>query len=146
MVGIFINLYIQKNSKRYKVENEYGEYFRELPDDYSPAVAGTLLSKRLYPESRELFATLLDLVRKGYLELEESENRTTLVLQEKDGNSLTEEEKFILNWYIRELGDGSRVTLEDIEEIVKIEEMQENSIVTMRDGRLWYTQICYLKI
>lgn len=117
---IFLLIFIyRKNSKRYKVENEYGEYFRELPDDYSPAVAGTLLSKRLYPESRELFATLLDLVRKGYLELEESENRTTLILQEKDGNSLTEEEKFILNWYIRELGDGSRVTLEDIEEIVK---------------------------
>lgn len=117
---LFLIYFIHKrNSKRYKVENEYGEYFRELPDDYSPAVAGTLLSKGLYPESRELFATLLELVRKDYLRLEEEEKRTTLILQENSSEKLTKEEKFILNWYIRELGDGKRVTLEDIEDIVK---------------------------
>lgn len=117
---IFLIIYIyQKNSRRYRVENEYGEYFRELPDDYSPAIAGTLVSKRLYPESRELFATLLNLVRKGYLELIEDGNKTTLKLKESTAEVPTEEEKFILNWYIRELGDGEKVVLEDIEKIVE---------------------------
>ena len=69
---VFIYL---KNSKRYKVENEYGEYFRELPDDYSPSIAGTLVSRNLYPSGRELFAMLLDLVRKGHLKLEEGEKQ-----------------------------------------------------------------------
>ena len=117
---VFLAIYIyQKNSKRYKVENEYGKYFRELPDNYSPAVAGTLISKRLYPESRELFATLLDLVRKGYLELIEEENKTILRLKEKTEGIPTDEEKFILNWYIRELGDGEKVILEEIERVVE---------------------------
>lgn len=112
---VFIYL---KNSKRYKVENEYGEYFRELPDDYSPSIAGTLVSRNLYPSGRELFAMLLDLVRKGHLKLEEGENTTTLILQES-GKPLSEEEKFILNWYIRELGDGEKIVLESVEASIK---------------------------
>jgi len=112
---VFIYL---KNSKRYKVENEYGEYFRELPDDYSPSIAGTLVSRNLYPSGRELFAMLLDLVRKGHLKLEEGEKTTTLILQES-GKPLSEEEKFILNWYIRELGDGEKIVLESVEASIK---------------------------
>lgn len=112
---VFIYL---KNSKRYKVENEYGEYFRELPDDYSPSIAGTLVSRNLYPSGRELFAMLLDLVRKGHLKLEEGEKTTTLILQESD-KPLSEEEKFILNWYIRELGDGEKIVLESVEASIK---------------------------
>ena len=112
---VFIYL---KNSKRYKVENEYGEYFRELPDDYSPSIAGTLVSRNLYPSGREFFAMLLDLVRKGHLKLEEGEKTTTLILQES-GKPLSEEEKFILNWYIRELGDGEKIVLESVEASIK---------------------------
>lgn len=112
---VFIYL---KNSKRYKVENEYGEYFRELSDDYSPSIAGTLVSRNLYPSGRELFAMLLDLVRKGHLKLEEGEKTTTLILQES-GKPLSEEEKFILNWYIRELGDGEKIVLESVEASIK---------------------------
>ena len=112
---VFIYL---KNSKRYKVENEYGEYFRELPDDSSPSIAGTLVSRNLYPSGRELFAMLLDLVRKGHLKLEEGEKTTTLILQES-GKPLSEEEKFILNWYIRELGDGEKIVLESVEASIK---------------------------
>lgn len=112
---VFIYL---KNSKRYKVENEYGEYFRELPDDYSPSIAGALVSRNLYPSGRELFAMLLDLVRKGHLKLEEGEKTTTLILQES-GKPLSEEEKFILNWYIRELGDGEKIVLESVEASIK---------------------------
>lgn len=112
---VFIYL---KNNKRYKVENEYGEYFRELPDDYSPSIAGTLVSRNLYPSGRELFAMLLDLVRKGHLKLEEGEKTTTLILQES-GKPLSEEEKFILNWYIRELGDGEKIILESVEASIK---------------------------
>lgn len=112
---VFIYL---KNSKRYKVENEYREYFRELPDDYSPSIAGTLVSRNLYPSGRELFAMLLDLVRKGHLKLEEGEKTTTLILQES-GKPLSEEEKFILNWYIRELGDGEKIVLESVEASIK---------------------------
>lgn len=117
---IFLLIFIYlKNGKRYKVQNEYGEYFRELPDDFSPAVAGTLISRRLYPEARELFASLLDLVRKGYLELEERENKNILILKEKDGNELNEYERYLLNWYIRELGDGEKLILEDLEIKIK---------------------------
>lgn len=69
---LFLMVFIYlKNGKKYKVINPYGEYFRELPDDYTPAVAGTLVSRKMYPAPTHLFATVMDLVRKDYLEMEE---------------------------------------------------------------------------
>lgn len=113
---IFLVIFIYiKNSKRHKVKNPYGEYFRDLPDDYSPAIAGTLVSRKMYPESQELFASILDLIRKKELVLIEKEQKTILKLSETRDKNLKDYEKFLLDWYVRELGDGSQVILEDID-------------------------------
>ncbi|WP_410207872.1 DUF2207 domain-containing protein [Fusobacterium sp.] len=113
-IFLVILIYI-KNSKRHKVENPYGEYFRDLPDDYSPAVAGTLVSRKMYPESQELFASLLDLIRKKELILEQKDGKTILKISDERDKNLKDYEKFLLDWYIKELGDGTQVVLEDID-------------------------------
>lgn len=123
---VMILIYL-KNGKKHKVEAPYGEYFRELPDDYSPAVAGTLVSRKMYASPEHLFATVMDLVRKDYLEMEESEveekgffgkskSRTTLKRINSDTSELKNYEKMVLNWYIDRLGDGEKVVLEDVED------------------------------
>ena len=113
---IFLVIYIYiKNSKRHEVENPYGEYFRDLPDDYSPAIAGTLVSRKMYPESQELFASILDLIRKKDLVLVEQNGKTILKLQDNGDGDLKDYEKFLLDWYIKELGNGKEVVLEDID-------------------------------
>ena len=121
---IFIYL---KNGKKYKVTNPYGEYFRELPDDYTPAVAGTLVSRKMYPAPEHLFATVMDLVRKDYLEMEEINEvnsrgksiKKTILRKINGGTSqLKDYEKLVFKWYINELGDGEKVVLEEIEKYV----------------------------
>jgi len=48
----------------------YAKYATEPPSDLSPAAAGALLDERV--DSREFFATLADLARRGYVELPQS--------------------------------------------------------------------------
>ena len=114
-VGTFIYL---KNGKRYKVKAPYGEYFRELPDDYTPAVAGAVVSRTaIKPE--HLFATVMDLVRKDFLELIEEGNQTILRrTDERDFSSLKPYEKYVLDWYINDMGDGMEVVLENVEKYI----------------------------
>ena len=114
-VGTFIYL---KNGKRYKVKAPYGEYFRELPDDYTPAVAGAVVSRTaIKPE--HLFATVMDLVRKDFLELIEEGKQTILRrTEERDFTSLKPYEKYVLDWYINDMGDGMEVVLENVEKYI----------------------------
>ena len=114
-VGTFIYL---KNGKKYKVKAPYGEYFRELPDDYTPAVAGAVVSRTaIKPE--HLFATVMDLVRKDFLELVEDGNQTILRrTDEKDFTSLKPYEKYVLDWYINDMGDGMEVVMENVEKYI----------------------------
>ena len=114
-VGTFIYL---KNGKRYKVKAPYGEYFRELPDDYTPAVAGAVVSRTtIKPE--HLFATVMDLVRKDFLELIEEGNQTILKrTEERDFTSLKPYEKYVLDWYINDMGDGVEIVLENVEKYI----------------------------
>lgn len=114
-VGTFIYL---KNGKRYKVKAPYGEYFRELPDDYTPAVAGAVVSRTaIKPE--HLFATVMDLVRKDFLELIEEGNQTILRrTDERDFSSLKPYEKYVLDWYINDMGDGMEVVMENVEKYI----------------------------
>ncbi len=114
-VGTFIYL---KNGKRYKVKAPYGEYFRELPDDYTPAVAGAVVSRTaIKPE--HLFATVMDLVRKDFLELIEEGNQTILRrTDERDFSSLKSYEKYVLDWYIDDMGDGMEVVMENVEKYI----------------------------
>ena len=114
-VGTFIYL---KNGKRYKVKAPYGEYFRELPDDYTPAVAGAIVS-RIAIKPEHLFATVMDLVRKDFLELIEEGNQTILRrTDERDFSSLKPYEKYVLDWYINDMGDGVEVVLENVEKYI----------------------------
>ena len=125
---LFLMVFIYlKNGKKYKVINPYGEYFRELPDDYTPAVAGTLVSRKMYPAPTHLFATVMDLVRKDYLEMEEINEvnskgknikKTILKKAREVTSELKDYERLVFKWYINELGDGEKVVLEDVEKYV----------------------------
>lgn len=146
LVAVFV---YSKNKKRYKVEAPYGEYFRELPDDYSPAVAGTLISRKLYPSPEHLFATVLDLVRKDYLEMEEiplesngifgkNKSKTILKRIKTDIAELKDYEKMVLEWYIDRLGDGEKVVLEDVEKHVS---KSSNAKIFYADYEKWKTLV-----
>lgn len=109
LASIFYLKFIFTKGKKY--ENEYGEYFREAPDNYSPSLAGTILNDR--PAEKEILATLLDLVRRKILSLETLGNKTILTLENKNPQ-LTVQEKILLDIYINDFGDGEKLILEDV--------------------------------
>lgn len=127
-----------KNGKKYKVKAPYGEYFRELPDNYTPAAAGAVVFRNtIRPE--HLLATVMDLVRRDFLEMSEEETtdsrgkavmQTVLRKTDMDISELKDYEKFVLKWYIDELGDGTEVVMEDV----------ERCISTKKDAKRFYSK------
>lgn len=100
----------------------------ELPADITPAV----MKKAVYakePGSEEITATVMDLVRKGYLRIEEdgpqekkglfgkAESSYVLYQLKEPGEELLHHETRLLRWFIDVVGDGEKVALRDFENI-----------------------------
>ena len=67
LIPVFVYIDAYKKAKKAKFN---GKYYRELPEDYGPAI----MNKLLYPtmgttSSNDMLATLLDLVRRKYIEI-----------------------------------------------------------------------------
>ena len=127
-----------KNRKKYKVENEYGEYFREAPDDFSPAVGGSIAYRYVSPN--QLLATVMDLVRRDIFEMIEdrANNKTILRKNSYDEKALKNYEKFVVDWYIDEIGNGTEVSMEEIEENIRD---RKNAIKFGRNYEKWESMV-----
>lgn len=127
-----------KNRKKYKVTNEYGEYFREAPDDFSPAVGGSIAYRYVSPN--QLLATVMDLVRRDIFEMIEDRvnNKTILRKNSYDEKALKNYEKFVVDWYIDEIGNGTEVSMEEIEENIRD---RKNAIKFGRNYEKWESMV-----
>ena len=127
-----------KNRKKYKVTNEYGEYFREAPDDFSPAVGGSIAYRYVSPN--QLLATVMDLVRRDIFEMIEDRvnNKTILRKNSYDERALKNYEKFVVDWYIDEIGNGTEVSMEEIEENIRD---RKNAIKFGRNYEKWESMV-----
>ena len=96
--------------KKNKYKDMYGKYLRELPDNYSPSLAGTIITGM--PNNEEILATLLDLIRRKIITLDEIAGKNKLTLEENV--ELSAQEKIIVDIYFNDFGDGKTVVLEDI--------------------------------
>lgn len=97
------------------------------PDDISPAELSLFLNSSIGP--RSYIATLLDLSRRKYISFESQESNTkpNRWSKSKDStsyiflknntatNDLLEHENYLLSWFFNEIGDGQRVSTDDIE-------------------------------
>jgi uncharacterized membrane protein len=125
LVGsIVLALWMQmRYGKEHRPEFE-GDYYRELPGDYSPAEAGSLINFGTV-DAKEITATILDLARRGYLTIEvTSEERrvlggllgtrqeTSYVLrptapdEARSGDRLREHERHVLDFLFRQVALG----------------------------------------
>jgi len=103
-----------------------GKYYRDIPSDITPAEVSYLMSfGGIYP--KEITATLLDLVQKGYLKLESVIIKRKRIFGTKEiptyqfsfadnppPKLLKAHETRIISWFINEIGENGRFTLEDI--------------------------------
>lgn len=114
-----------KHDKEYKADF-YNEYYRELPASYPPSVMGYLYKFGEINDD-DLTATLLDLIRRKYLILDtngssnEDKNPNYIILLNKDKqqDDLTESEKYLIKWFIDEIGDREKVTSQELSSFCK---------------------------
>jgi len=104
-----------------KVPEKKGqEVLGDLPADYyTPAELSVLLrGKRIKPA--DIVATLLDLIVRRYVDIETvekgNEAHYILRLKEYEPNSLKAHEEYLVNWFIKDIGDGNEVSTEAIKQ------------------------------
>ena len=94
--------------RKNKVKNSVGKYLRELPDNSSPALVGGFMTNSI--NDNEILATIVDLVRRKILTLENSDKNSIIILTGNTEN-LSAQEKAIVDIYINDFGDGKSLDL-----------------------------------
>ena len=107
-----------------------GDYYRELPEDYSPAVMTYLMTKGRTKDD-DIIATLLDLARKKVIKLRPMKIESGLIFKKEEDtfeitwmdkeklSGLLPHEQFLATWFIDEIGGGTGLVLDDLEKVVK---------------------------
>ena len=105
----FMMLYIFGVFRRKNKSKEIvGKYLRELPNDFSPAIVAGFMTKNIYKNA--ILATIVDLIRKKVLTLNNDNKRTVITLT-GDIEKLSPQEKLLVEIYINDLGDGKSIDL-----------------------------------
>jgi len=127
-IFLAIRLYF-KYDKELKPEVEM-DYYRELPQDITPAVLSKLMSIQGVT-SKDIMATLMDLVRKKYLKIEEIQARRKkdykfILIEKSSTTDLKEHESNLIHWLFYSIGNGVSVTLKEIKNYAKASRNQSN--------------------
>lgn len=130
-IPLIIRLYL-KYDREFK-SSFNAKYYRELPGEYTPAEMSVLMNMGSV-NKRDVTATLMDLVRKGYLILKnetyikdgffrdkEVEDYSLTLNPEAPETGLLSHESCLINWFVKKIGDGSRVFLDQISGHVRTE-------------------------
>jgi uncharacterized membrane protein len=125
-IFLAIRLYF-KYDRELKPEVEM-DYYRELPQDITPAVLSKLMSIQGVG-SKDIMATLMDLVRKKYLKIEEipkgrKKDYKFLLIEGSDTTNLKEHESYLIHWLFYSIGNGASVTLKEIKDSAKTSRTQ----------------------
>ena len=118
-----------KKYDKERVSTFDSEYYRELPATYPPAELGYLYNFKDTTKD-DLGATIMDLVRKGYITidtngestLEKNPNYIYRYNRNKNQSNLKSYEKFVLEWYFSHITQVDSLSLKAIEEYLKKEE------------------------
>ena len=120
-----------KYDRELKPEMEL-DYYRELPSDITPAVLSHLMSIQ-GAVTKDIMATLMDLTRRKYLQIEETTSGGWIkkkdyrfILLNEDITTLKQHEINLINWFFYSIGDGNSVTLKEIENYSKASRTQSS--------------------
>ena len=125
LMGV-ITYYVYLKYDKEHIPQFTGKYYRELPADYTPAEMSYLYYFRSI-NNEDVTATLLDLVRRGYLHLDTGKSKINekdpdfIISLNKETNlkELLSHEKHLIDWFIGIIGNGSEVTIKQIENYPK---------------------------
>lgn len=122
VIAIMIPIIVYVSARKKALKPTFnGKYYRELPEDYGPAI----MNKVLYPtigtaSSNDMLATVLDLVRRKYVEIEpivkagkKKPSDYLLKLVKTDLSELNESEKYFIQNLI--FVDTNEIALKELE-------------------------------
>lgn len=118
-----------KKKKRCETTSFDQDYLRDFPANYGPEIVGYLMDQKVAEE--EMSASILMMIEKKALKVEQDpakKDNFTLILQEKEVNFLTEQEKKLQKLLIEDIGDGAKVTLDQIKKYGKSTKKAEQFI------------------
>jgi uncharacterized membrane protein len=122
----------RRYAKPYKTSFD-GDYYRELPEDYSPGELGVLIRKGR-PIPLDFTATVIDLALRGYLRLDEfvpekkfgdflrrrKSDRSFMATRLEKAEGLRPHEKSLLDFLFNEVSlDNKQVSFDEIERFAK---------------------------
>lgn len=127
-IVLVLYLYIKFDKERRPAFK--GQYYRDLPGDYTPAEMDVLMGGGA--KVRDIMATLMDLVRKRQVHLVSHDELKPGLFGSKTitGHAfvqnaeapvvpLKQHETFLLGWFLSKIGDGTSVTLQEIRDFGK---------------------------
>lgn len=106
------------------------ELYRELPENIEPAVIAYLMQDNILDKS-DISATLLDLVRREYLIMEEDIsngfddiargilNKKLVINSKKNINELKEYERFLISWFSRTSENSQEINMNKLKNMLK---------------------------
>ncbi len=134
--GALCLLLYLKYDREYPIRETF-DYYRELPENVPPAQVAVLYKYKKV-DTEDLSATVLDLVRRGYLRAEtnelpegrgaEGETGFRVFKTDRAPDDLTRQEAMLYHWLL-ELGDGESFSFSELEAISK----QENTAKSFVD-------------
>lgn len=133
ITDICVIIYTYIKNKTYYLKHFEGDYYRELPAEYTP-VEMSYLFRNI--GSKDIMATLLDLARKKFISIEQEEKIGILnskidykitLLENKNYSDLKSHEKKLIQWLIEDIGDGKSVYLSKIKQDSKKYSVQFNT-------------------
>ncbi|NLI60049.1 MAG: DUF2207 domain-containing protein [Clostridiales bacterium] len=107
-----------------------GDYYRDLPGDYTPAIMTYLLTKGNI-DSKDIMATIMDLVRKKKITIKKIEREKGLIFKKTQDQyqiskvegaelgDLYPHESFLISWFLGKLGDSEGLVLDDLKHSLK---------------------------
>jgi uncharacterized membrane protein len=132
IIGLFITAIFIFRFIYLKYDKEHqptfsGDYFRDLPANYSPAEMGYLYNFRAI-SNNDFAATFMDLVRKKYIVINHTGESLTSknvnykfeLSSDADNSLLKAHESFLLEWFFKIIGNNkSTISIEQIEAYAK---------------------------
>ena len=118
-LAIFVIILYQCRRKISDITNQGSE----IPQDCTPAIASLITGT--IAGSNTIFATILNLFRKGFLRIQEeftdiSGNQSFVMYKTKDAdNTLLSHESFLIRFLFHDMGNGSSVSIQDIKHFSK---------------------------
>ena len=106
------------------------ELYRELPQKIEPAVIAYIIQDNILDKS-DISATLLDLVRRGYLIIENDTdngfdniasgilNKKLVINRNKNYNDLKSHEKFLVSWFTKITTNSKEINMSKLKEALK---------------------------